>query len=109
MDKYQELEKRIKALEDNQIKVIMTRNADMNVYRAVQRALTQNNLAMGPSGASATASMILVLNSTTKAFVPPRMTTAQRDAIVSPIEGMLIYNTSTHALNDYNGSAWGAV
>lgn len=47
--------------------------------------------------------------STTKAFLPPRMTTAQRDAIASPTAGMVIYNTTTNVLNFHNGTAWGAV
>ena len=35
---------------------------------------------------------LLELESTTKAFVPPRMTTAQRDAIPTPLKGAIIYN-----------------
>jgi len=54
------------------------------------------------------ASAILDLYSTTKAFLPPRMTTAQRDAI-SSVAGMVIYNTSTNVLNFHNGTSWGAV
>lgn len=49
---------------------------------------------------------ILDLQSTTKAFMPPRMTQAQRDAIPSPAEGMIVWNIDTHALSSYNGSAW---
>lgn len=56
-----------------------------------------------------TTSTILDLQSTTQAFTPPRMTTTQRDAIGSPSAGMVIYNTTTGALNFHNGSAWGAV
>jgi hypothetical protein len=52
---------------------------------------------------------ILDVTSTTKAFMPPRMTTTQRDNISSPTEGMLVYNITTHQLEDYNGSTWGAV
>lgn len=48
-------------------------------------------------------------DSTTKGWLPPRMTTTQRDAISSPPEGLTIYNTSTHTLNVYNGTAWKAV
>jgi hypothetical protein len=48
----------------------------------------------------------IVITSTTKAFQPPRMTTVQRDAIGSPSEGMVVYNTTTHALNSRNNSAW---
>jgi len=47
--------------------------------------------------------------STTKAFIPPRMTEAQRDAIPSPAAGMVIYNTTTSLLNFHNGTVWGAV
>ena len=43
---------------------------------------------------------------TTKGFLPPRMTTTQRDAISSPATGLTIYNTTTNALNVYNGSSW---
>lgn len=41
--------------------------------------------------------------------VPPHMTTAERDAVDSPREGAVIYNTTTNKLNFYNGTAWEAV
>lgn len=44
------------------------------------------------------ASAILSANSTTKGFLPPRMTTMQRDAIVSPANGLVIFNTDTSQL-----------
>lgn len=47
------------------------------------------------------------LSSTTKAFLPTRMTTTQRDAL-TPAAGMVIYNTTTNKLNVYT-SAWEAV
>jgi hypothetical protein len=49
------------------------------------------------------------MTSTTKGFLPPRMTTTQRDAITSPPAGLMVYNSSTNKLNFYNGSAWEAV
>lgn len=58
---------------------------------------------------SMNANAILDLQSTTKAFMPPRMTETQRDNIASPTAGMVIYNTTTNLLNFYNGAAWGAV
>lgn len=61
------------------------------------------------SGAAANTRAVLDLTSTTKGFLPPRMTTAQRDAITSAPAGLMIYNTSTNKLNFYNGSAWEAV
>jgi hypothetical protein len=59
--------------------------------------------------ASPSAAALLDVSSTTKGFLPPRMTTAQRDAISTPPAGLVIYNTSTNVLNFYNGSAWAAV
>jgi hypothetical protein len=63
---------------------------------------------LGVGGAPAS-NLALDVQSTTKAFSPPRMTTAQRDAIASPTAGMLIYNTTTSQLNQYSGATWGAV
>ena len=45
----------------------------------------------------------LDVTSTTNGFLPPRMTTTQRDAIASPAVGLVIFNTSTNYLNFYNG------
>jgi hypothetical protein len=36
----------------------------------------------------------------------PRLSTAQRDAIVSPAAGLTIFNTSTNRLNTWNGRSW---
>lgn len=36
----------------------------------------------------------------------PTLTTAQRDAIVGPTEGLLIWNITTHQPNVYDGSSW---
>ena len=69
--------------------------------------LGSGNVGIGTTSPNADA--ILDIVSTTKAFMPPRMTTAQRDAIASPAAGMVIYNTTTKVLNFYNGAAWGAV
>lgn len=52
------------------------------------------------------ASSLLDLVSTTKGLLAPRMTTAQRDLIGSPATGLLIYNTTTGALQHYTGAAW---
>ena len=61
------------------------------------------------SSATPAATAILDVSSTTKGFLPPRMTTAERDLIVTPAAGLVIYNTSTGVLNFHNGSVWGAV
>lgn len=49
----------------------------------------------------------LDVTSTTKGFLPPRMTGAQRSAISSPATGLMVYQTDgTSGLYYYNGSAW---
>lgn len=69
---------------------------------------TNGSVTIG-SGAAANNSAIFELSSTTKGFLPPRMTTTQRNAITSVPAGLMIYNTSTNKLNFYNGTAWEAV
>jgi hypothetical protein len=54
------------------------------------------------------ASAVFEIESTTKGFLPPRMTTVQRDAISSPATGLQVYNTTTNTNDFYNGTAWGS-
>lgn len=51
-------------------------------------------------------SAILELRSTARGLLVPRMSTAGRDAIASPAEGLVIFNTTTDEFNVYDGSAW---
>ena len=46
------------------------------------------------------------LASTTQGFLPPHMTTAQRDAIASPAAGLTMYNTTVNCLQYWNGGLW---
>lgn len=64
-----------------------------------------------PAGVSSTAaaSAALDVRSTVRGFLPPRMTTTQRDAISTPAPGLVIYNTTTGKLNVRGASAWEAV
>ena len=62
-------------------------------------------VAIGTS--SPTDSAILQLNSSEQGFLQPRMTTTQRDMLPNgPVEGLRIYNTTTHKENFYNGTSW---
>ena len=56
--------------------------------------------------ASANATSILDLNSTTLGFLMPRMTLAQRNAIAAPATGLQIFNTTSNSVEYYNGSGW---
>jgi hypothetical protein len=50
----------------------------------------------------------LLLNTTSCGFVPPKMTTTQRNALNATVKvaGCIIYNTTLNTLQCYNGSAW---
>jgi uncharacterized protein (TIGR02145 family) len=48
----------------------------------------------------------LDVTSTTQGFLPPRMTTAQRNAIINPAEGLIIYNITTSCLNIRSSNVW---
>jgi hypothetical protein len=72
---------------------------------AATRMVIDGSGNMGIGTTTPSAKAILDLTSTTKGFLPPRMTTAQRDAITSVPAGLMIYNTTTNKLNVYT-TAW---
>lgn len=46
------------------------------------------------------------INTTTSGFLPPRLDSNQRNAILSPPVGLTIYNTSKKAYESFNGAQW---
>lgn len=48
----------------------------------------------------------LDVNSTTRGFLPPRMTTTQKLAIASPTEGLQVYDLTLHQMSYWNGTTW---
>ena len=50
------------------------------------------------------ASSVLDITSTTQGMLTPRMTTAQRTAIASPADGLMVYDTDIKAFHYYNSS-----
>ncbi len=65
--------------------------------------LVQGNTAIG--GAAAT-SAVLTLISTTQGFLPPSMTTTQKNAISSPTAGLSVYDNVLNDIQFWNGSSW---
>ncbi len=65
---------------------------------------TANALGVGTN--TITASAILQLDSTNKGFLPPRLTTLEKDAIASPAEGLTLFDSDLNKLNVYNGTEW---
>jgi hypothetical protein len=54
---------------------------------------------------SSVASALFQLSSTTKGFLPPRMTTTQKNAIATPAAGLVVYDTTLAKLCVYT-TAW---
>jgi hypothetical protein len=65
---------------------------------------TSGSVAVGT--ATPNASARLQVDSTTQGFLPPRMTTSQRNLISSPAAGLIIYNTDTNKHQGWNGTTW---
>jgi hypothetical protein len=98
---------------------------DSSTYGVIVQSRTSNNGATLPlslwgsrvqmecgsahistNATGANASAMLDVTSTTKGFLPPRMTTTQRDAITSPATGLKIYNTTLGTTDTYDGATW---
>ena len=81
-------------------------NHDLNLYtNNLARVVLDAGGSLGV-GTTAHSSAILDASSTTKGFLPPRMTTAQRNAVASPTAGLTIYNSDEKGLNYYDGANW---
>ncbi|MBK7291455.1 MAG: hypothetical protein KBF82_00685 [Chitinophagaceae bacterium] len=79
--------------------------------------LNAQNVAINNDGATPDASAMLEVTSQEKGFLPPRMRTIMRLAIVSPATGLMVYDTDTQSywyrgvsswieLSDYNNGHW---
>ncbi|WP_449399208.1 hypothetical protein [Chryseobacterium wanjuense] len=65
---------------------------------------TNGNVGIGAPVPNSSA--VLDLNSVNKGFLPPRMTTAQRDAINPKVAGLTIYNTTLNCIQYWNTQDW---
>jgi hypothetical protein len=68
------------------------------------RARFSSGLAAG--NANLLASAILQADSTTQGFLPPRMTTTQKNAIATPATGLVVFDTTLNKLCVRGASAW---
>lgn len=65
-------------------------------------AVTTVNAQVGIGTITPNASAELDISSTDKGLLLPRMTTAQRNQIMSPSQGLMIFNTDTQCIDIYN-------
>lgn len=65
----------------------------------------QNTIKIGEQPFYINSSAALEVQSNYKGFLPPRMTTSERNSIVDPAEGLVIYNITTKQLESNTGSS----
>lgn len=65
-----------------------------------------NNYNVGIGTSTPDASAALEVSSTTGGLLMPRMTSTERDAISSPADGLMIYNTTTNKFQGRANGAW---
>jgi len=78
----------------------------------IEKARLNSNgqLGIGNTGGFAPdASAIIEMQATNAGFLPPRMTTTQKNAISSPATGLMVYDTTLNKLSVYTGAAWETV
>ena len=77
-------------------------------FRSTSFGLFDGQVRVGTAGVNPSSSAILDLVSTNQGLLAPRMTTTQRNAITSPADGLLVFNTTTDGLEYYKNStsAW---
>ncbi|MBL0132983.1 MAG: hypothetical protein IPP79_02695 [Chitinophagaceae bacterium] len=71
--------------------------------------LISQSIGINTDGSAPNSSAQLDIKSSTKGILLPRMTSAQRSAIVNPAKGLLVYDSTVNQFWYYNGSVWGTV
>jgi len=64
------------------------------------------NFIIGTTVSNRIESAQLQIESTTKGFLPPRMTTTQKNAITTPAAGLQVYDSTLNQMSYYNGTTW---
>jgi len=76
--------------------------------KSVFNISNNGSIVIGGVNPDAGASALFQMDSTTKGFLPPRMTTAQKTAIGTPDTGLVVYDTTLNKLCVYT-TAWETV
>lgn len=88
--------------------VVATTPNSYGIYQSGNPTGAKNYLEsqLGIGNASPSATAKLEVTSTTQGVLFPRMTATQRDAIASPPDGLVVYNTTSAKLQVRAASAW---
>lgn len=94
------------------VSISYNQDTDCGLIMVLSPNVAWRDLLLSPHGGnvgvateSVTADAKLDVAGTNGAFMPPRLTTTQRDAL-TPSEGMMIYNTTTKQFEGYEDDAW---
>lgn len=68
--------------------------------------LSAQNIGINATGAAPNSKAMLDVSSNNSGVLIPRMSTAERNAIASPPNGLQVYNNTTNTLDIYRGSLW---
>ena len=79
-----------------------------NIWNLYMRGTAPNYLrgSLGIGSTNINASAALQISSSTQGFLPPIMTTTQKNAISSPATGLVVFDSTLGKLCVYGGSAW---
>ena len=86
----------------------MKKNLLLVVIVILAQQLMAQNVAINNDGSTPNASALLDVKSTTKGVLLPRMTKTEKNAIASPVPGLLVYQTGPDSSGyySYNGTRW---
>jgi hypothetical protein len=76
------------------------------LYGANFWCTVDGSIKIGSGQSASVASAIFQADSTTRGFLPPRMTTTQKNAIATPATGLMVYDTTLNLMALYNGTTW---
>ena len=75
----------------------------------ISSVITQAQVSVGTPSANSTSSAQLEIVSNLKGFLPPRMTQQQRNAIVNPVQGLMVYCSNCGSVGEnqvFDGENW---
>ena len=89
---------------DNTLSFLVNASTELLTIQEHNGTVFTNNV--GINNTNPNPSAVLDVASTTQGFLPPRMTTTQRNAISSPAAGLQVYDTTLNRPCFYDGTTW---
>ena len=83
-----------KSKQTKRLKRLLTMAGFVLITAASNQVHAQNGVGINPTGAAAHPSAALDVSSTTQGLLPPRMTATQRNAILNPATGLVVFCTN---------------